>query len=235
MRVPNAHRCWPHAPGEPALHESAIKSRPARRGPIGRCFGFRPIAIDRGPPFDGIKIVANDAAVFARAACWTSAALVSPDPSREVLEPAFCSLRSAGMNITRVGGTMLCASGAFYGARGRIRHAGLARLRLRQLRLSRRFGILRERSAGRDGVFVAHAPDSLTVMCGGSEVDQRAAMPGCRAKQDSNASSLNCFLRSPPRHGLTCLLCLTRPAPRRAMITRCRSRRPSASRDTTAR
>jgi beta-mannosidase len=183
VRAPNARLWWPHTHGEPALHAAAIQSDVLGEIALGKV-GFRTLEIDRGPSGDGFQIVVNGVAVFARGACWTSADLVSLDPSREVLEPAFRSLRSAGMNIIRVGGTMLYESDAFY-------------------ELADEYGVLvwqdfafanfdypddpafRASAAQEAAQFLSRTRRfaSLAVLCGGSEVQQQAAMLGLSRKQ----------------------------------------------------
>ncbi|MGF6777662.1 glycosyl hydrolase 2 galactose-binding domain-containing protein [Paraburkholderia sp. GAS334] len=179
LRVPNANRWWPHTHGVASLYDVALKlgDVPASIG-LGRV-GFRTIEVDRGADGEGFGLIVNGVPVFCRGACWTTADLVTLAGTPAQLEHAFALARDAGMNMLRVGGTMVYESDAFYA-------------------LADRFGILiwqdfafanfdyptdesfTSQTTREASQFLARTRRfaSLAVLCGGSEVDQQAAMFG---------------------------------------------------------
>jgi beta-mannosidase len=178
LRVPHAPRWWPHTHGEPILHDVTLELGDTAAIPLGQ-LGFRELAADLGPSQDGFQLVVNGVPVFARGACWTTADLVSLGGSRETLEPLFRLARDAGLNMLRVGGTMLYESDIFY-------------------ELADEYGMLVWQDFAfanfdypTDTAFVASVQReaeqflsrtqrfaALAVLCGGSEADQQAAMFG---------------------------------------------------------
>ena len=178
LRVPDAPRWWPHTHGEPVLHRVALEFADNEVIELGR-IGFRELRADRGPAGDGFQLVINDVPVFARGACWTHPDLVSLSGSREQAQTFFQLARDAGMNLLRVGGTMLYESDAFY-------------------ELADEYGLLIWQDFAfanfdypTDVAFTASVQReaeqflsrtrrfaSLAVLCGGSEADQQGAMLG---------------------------------------------------------
>lgn len=178
LRVKNVPRWWPHTHGEPTLHRVALEFGNDDVVELGR-IGFRELAVDHGPSGDGFQLVVNGVPVFARGACWTNADIVSLNGSREQAQTFFELARDAGMNLLRVGGTMLYESDAFYG-------------------LADEYGLLIWQDFAfanfdypTDATFTASVQReaeqflsrtqrfaSLAVLCGGSEADQQGAMLG---------------------------------------------------------
>lgn len=178
LRVKNVPRWWPHTHGEPALHRVTLEFATDDVIELGR-IGFRELSVDRGPAGDGFQLAVNGVPVFARGACWTNADLVSLSGSREQAQTFFELARDAGMNLLRVGGTMLYESDAFYG-------------------LADEYGLLIWQDFAfanfdypTDAAFAASVQReaeqflsrtqrfaSLAVLCGGSEADQQGAMLG---------------------------------------------------------
>jgi beta-mannosidase len=166
LRLPNVERWWPHTHGDPVLHEVTL-------GGETRRVGFR--ALEPGPAYDvdrdGFALQVNGVPTFARGALWTGA-----DDLRATLE----LVRAAGMNMLRVPGTTVYERPEFHDLCDELgllvwqdlmfanfdypfadpAFAGLVEVEVRQL-LDR----------------VGWRP-SLAVLCGGSEVEQQAAMLG---------------------------------------------------------
>ena len=109
---------WPHTHGEPALYEARlITQRRDAPGPSTqhlRPFGFRRVEADTREGLFGLKV--NGVPVFCRGACWTPLDVVSLTSSPEALHTAVQQTRDAGMNMLRVGGTMVYEGDAFFDA-----------------------------------------------------------------------------------------------------------------------
>jgi beta-mannosidase len=177
LRVPHAERWWPHTHGAPTLHSVCLELD-GERFELGEV-GFRSIEVDRGADGEGFALRVNGVRVFCRGACWTSADLVTLAGTAQQLEHAFALARDAGLNMLRVGGTMVYEADRFYA-------------------LADRYGILIWQDFAfanfdypNDAAFIdsvrreAHQFlartrrfAALAVLCGGSEIDQQAAMLG---------------------------------------------------------
>jgi len=178
LRVPNAELWWPHTHGRPAQHEIALSLGANTTCPLGEV-AFRTLEVDHGADGDGFGLRVNGVGVFCRGACWTSADLVTLTGTDAQLTHALTLARDAGMNMLRIGGTMVYESDAFYA-------------------LAQRLGILvwqdfafanfdypaddvfRQAVEREATQFLARTRRfaSLAVLCGGSEADQQAAMFG---------------------------------------------------------
>ncbi|QDQ83782.1 glycosyl hydrolase 2 galactose-binding domain-containing protein [Paraburkholderia megapolitana] len=178
LRVPHAPRWWPHTHGTPTLHTVTLELDGEHACELGRV-GFRTLEVDRGSDDEGFALRINGTPVFCRGACWTSADLATLAGTDAQLSHAFALARDAGMNMLRVGGTMVYESDAFYA-------------------LADAYGILVWQDFAfanfdypSDADFIASVTReatqflartcrfaSLAVLCGGSEIDQQAAMFG---------------------------------------------------------
>ncbi|WP_442793996.1 glycosyl hydrolase 2 galactose-binding domain-containing protein [Paraburkholderia sp. HD33-4] len=184
VRVPNAKRWWPHTHGEPTLYRLMLQlagGNGEMSEPLGS-IGFRRIEVDRGADGRGFALRVNDVPVFCRGACWTSADLVTLAGTETQLRHTFELARNAGMNMLRVGGTMLHESDLFYELADEY---GL--LIWQDFALANfdypndaAFSALIEREASQLLTRTRRFA-SLAVLCGGSEVDQQAAMFGLPA------------------------------------------------------
>jgi beta-mannosidase len=146
---------------------------------LGRT-GFRRIAVDRGVDGKGFGLTVNGISVFCRGACWTSADLLRLPSTRDAYEPLLRLARDAGMNMIRIGGTMLYESRAFFQLCDEL-----------GLMVWQEFAFANFDYPVRDPDFVAEVrrevetqlsatalSPSLAVLCGGSEVMQQGAMMG---------------------------------------------------------
>lgn len=169
---------WPHTHGTPHLYDVELSIGNSRIH-LGKV-GFRTVEIDRGIDGQGFAVVVNGTKIFCRGACWTSADVVGLNASRATYQPWLELMRDANMNMVRVGGTMVYEGDDFY-------------------KLCDELGIM----VWQDFMFANFDyPDSdpgfmddvrieasqfltrtqcspcITIVCGGSEVSQQAAMLG---------------------------------------------------------
>jgi beta-mannosidase len=183
LKIPSPARWWPHTHGDPATYEARIEVQLAGATPrtctvLLAPVGFRTIEVDRS--VDGFALRVNGVAVFCRGACWTPPDVVSLRATRAEYRRILDQVRAAGMNMLRVGGTMVYESNDF-------------------LDLCDEYGILVWQDLmfanmdypDGDEAFVSGVVTELTqqlerllprasvaVICGNSEVEQQAAMWG---------------------------------------------------------
>jgi len=171
---------WPHTHGEPALYHASLELRHAHgvtTVDLGN-FGFRTIEIDRGEG-DDFRVVVNGVSVFCRGACWTPLDPAALSATPDAYRTAIAQARKAGMNMLRVGGTMVYEDDAFYEV---LDEAGIL--------LWQDF-MFANMDYPEDEAFTAnafaevdqqlerlHSHACLAVLCGNSEVEQQAAMSG---------------------------------------------------------
>jgi len=179
---------WPHTHGNPALHECEIRISVEGREitvSLGR-LGFKHVRANEGNGDFAVQI--NGQRIFCRGACWTTSDIVALHGSNETLEQSLQLAQNAGMNMVRVGGTMVYEQDEFY-------------------RLCDELGIM----VWQDFMFAnMDYPDGdpsfsasvetevvqqlrrlrkhacMTVYCGNSEVEQQAAMLGMPRDQWRN-------------------------------------------------
>ncbi len=105
---------WPHTHGAPVLHACTaeiINDGNPLTLDFGR-IGFRRVELrDEGSSFE-LRI--NGSAVFCRGACWTINDIVSLRGDRQTLARDLHLARDAGMNMVRIGGTMVYEDDAVY-------------------------------------------------------------------------------------------------------------------------
>ncbi|MGZ5086038.1 MAG: glycoside hydrolase family 2 protein [Usitatibacter sp.] len=114
VSVEDAPLWYPHTHGTPALHDCALEVLAGGEWISIDCgrVGFKQVAIDTAGGHVGFTV--NGLPVFARGACWTPVDFLSlrGDPAR--LREALVLARDAGVNMLRVGGTMVYESDDFY-------------------------------------------------------------------------------------------------------------------------
>ena len=164
---------WPHTHGAPALYDARLVAGDVTVE-LGRV-GFR--AVTRDEPF-ALRI--NGAPVFCRGACWTPLDPVSLGADRAATAAALTQARDAGMNLLRVGGTMVYESDDFYALCDEL-----------GIMIWQDFMFANMDYPEDDAAFVATVVEeatqqlerlqgrpSLAVLCGNSEGEQQAAMWG---------------------------------------------------------
>ncbi|MEP7313513.1 MAG: glycoside hydrolase family 2 protein [Pseudomonadota bacterium] len=172
---------WPHTHGEPSLYDATLligaKGETQVELSVGR-IGFRTIELDSEG--DEFSLRVNGVNVFCRGACWTPLDVVSLRGVPDEYAAALQQVRAAGMNMLRVGGTMVYEEAAFY------EHCDSLGVLVWQ-----DFMFANMDYPGDDPDFVASVEaevrqqlsrlkihPSLALLCGNSEVEQQAAMSG---------------------------------------------------------
>ncbi len=179
VQLDGVARWFPHTHGESPLYDARL--RVLHKGEsadvsIG-AVGFR--SVSRRGGSDDFSLTINDVPVFARGACWTPLDPVSLSASSEVLDVAMRQVVEGGMNMLRVGGTMVYESDAFLDAcdaNGIMLWQDFMFANM-DYPDDADFARLVEVEA-RQQLARWQGRPSLTVLCGNSEGEQQAAMWG---------------------------------------------------------
>lgn len=172
---------WPHTHGEPALYEAFLHLQPregaALDAPLGRV-GFRCVEVDRSD--GGFALRVNGVPVFCRGACWTPLDAVGFDAPPAAYEEALAGLRDAGMNMLRVGGTMVYEPAAFFDACDAAGVLVWQEFMFASMDFpahdERLLASVQAEARQQLALWQGHA--CVAVVCGNSEVEQQAAMWG---------------------------------------------------------
>jgi beta-mannosidase len=178
LSIESAEPWWPHTHGEPRLYNVAVTT-PDGPVELGRV-GFRTLSVDRGSDGRRFGLRVNGEPVFCRGGCWTSADIVKLTPTQDVYRSTLSLVRDAAMNMIRVGGTGVYESSQFYEMCDEMG------IMIWQDFMFANFDypISDPRFVQSVKVEVRQVLDriqlspSLTILCGGSEVGQQAAMLG---------------------------------------------------------
>ncbi|HJV22605.1 MAG TPA: hypothetical protein VJ570_07905 [Holophagaceae bacterium] len=178
--LPDVPLWWPHTHGTPRLLEATLElaSGTGRTAfPCGKV-GFKALELDRTG--GQVRLRVNGVPVFARGACWTTGDMVTLAGTPAALRASLTAARDAGANMLRVGGTMTYESDAFYALCDEL--GLLVWQDFMFANLDYPFG---------DEAFRADVAAEVTdqllrlqkhvcvaVYCGGSEIEQQAAMLG---------------------------------------------------------
>ncbi|WP_411034534.1 glycoside hydrolase family 2 protein [Shinella sp. BYT-45] len=178
LAIPHVAAWWPHSHGAPVLHDVHLVVEGVRRR-LGRT-GFRRVEIDRGTDGRDFALRVNGTKIFCRGAVWTSADIVDLPGSRERYEPFLKLAADANMNMLRIGGTMAYETPDFFALCDEL-----------GMMVWQDFQFANFDYPANDDAFVESvrreiaqfldanaASPSLAVLCGGSEIDQQAAMLG---------------------------------------------------------
>jgi beta-mannosidase len=179
LQLPQPDLWWPHTHGEPALYGLSLQIDGAEPGLLDLgCVGFREIEVHTD---DGdFQIRVNGVPIFCRGACWTPLDVVSLRSTPSQMREAIAQARVAGMNMLRVGGTMVYEEDHFYDecdAQGVLVWQDLMFANMDYAAEDAAFGLDVELEM-RQQLPRWQARPSLAVVCGNSEVAQQAAMWG---------------------------------------------------------
>lgn len=113
LKIPQATLWWPHTHGNPYLYEAKLVCHSRHGNQIFTLprVGFRRIEATLDPGF-GLRL--NSRELFCRGACWTLSDSLSLSGRAETLRNDLTLARDAGVNLLRVGGTMVYESDQFY-------------------------------------------------------------------------------------------------------------------------
>ena len=178
LSIPDVEAWWPRTHGNPVLHEVFLGVDGARRR-IGRT-GFRRIGIDRGADGRDFALSVNGTKVFCRGAVWTNADIVDLPGSRDRYAPLLELAAEANMNMLRIGGTMAYETPEFFALCDELglmvwQDFQFANFDYPANDLAFVENVRKEAAQFLDAT--ASSP-SLAILCGGSEIDQQAAMLG---------------------------------------------------------
>ena len=180
VRVRKPELWWPRTHGEPALHDCSLEIRGAGGAVAVDCgrIGFRDVRIDDSE--GRIRFVVNGVPVFCRGSCWTTNDIVSLGGDPERMRGALRHLATAHGNMIRVGGTMVYESDDFYRACDELGIMVWQDFMFANMDYpvdDADFAELVRTEAEQQLRRLGRHP-SVVAWCGGSEVEQQAAMFG---------------------------------------------------------
>ncbi|TGE00797.1 glycosyl hydrolase 2 galactose-binding domain-containing protein [Methylobacterium nonmethylotrophicum] len=177
LDLPGVALWWPHTHGEPRLHAVALEAGDETFD-LGRV-GFRTITMLRTFA-EGLSLAVNGVPVFCRGACWTPADLVGLAGDRAAYAPLLALAVEAGMNMLRVGGTMLYEAQPFHDLCDELGILVWQDLMLANFDYPVDDPAFRTALAAEIAQLLDRhqSSPSLCILGGGSEVEQQAAMLG---------------------------------------------------------
>jgi beta-mannosidase len=180
LRIPNVPLWFPHTHGAQPLF--SVSAAGVKLGVTG----FRKLDVDRE---DGaFTLFINGVRTFARGACWMPLDPVTLSATRDQLRSALMQVRDAGMNMVRLSGTMVYESRDFHelcDELGILVWQDFMFANMDYPIADEKFAASVRREAKEVMQRLSMSP-SLVVCCGGSEVEQQAAMMGLPEKDWSS-------------------------------------------------
>lgn len=199
VHLGGVRRWWPHSHGAQPRYPVEL-TIDAGGEPLVYALGkigFRTVEVERDADGEGFGLRINGVDVFSRGACWTPLDLArlgaEPADYRSALEQA----RRAGMNMIRVGGTMVYECDAFYETcdeLGILVWHDLMFANMDYPMDDLAFAQLVEDEA-RQFLSRMQGRPSLAVLCGSSELQQQAAMLGLPAERWSDTRHIAILAR----------------------------------------
>lgn len=190
LALPSAEPWWPHTHGAQPLYDVRVivVTADGARSEIdfGRV-GFRDVTVDRSNGGFGVRVNGSD--VFCRGACWTTPDVVSLRATPAGYRSLLMAARDAGMNMIRVGGTMVYEDDAFFDACSELGILVWQDFMFANMDYpAADVGFSAAVASEAESVLarIGRQP-SLAIVCGGSEVEQQAAMLGLDRELWTNA------------------------------------------------
>jgi beta-mannosidase len=180
VSIPGARLWWPHTHGTPDRYPARVVVASGGMEDeidLGST-GFRAIRLDTSDR--GFALEVNGAPVFCRGACWTTTDVARLVGTPEQYASVLGRVRDAGMNMVRLSGTMFYEDDAFYDACDELgilvwQDFAFANMDYPIADEAFRSSVRLEATQLLDRL---QARPCLAVLCGGSEVEQQAAMFG---------------------------------------------------------
>lgn len=173
--VPGARPWWPHTHGAPALYP-VVLALGSWEIELGR-IGFRQVEVDRSD--GGFRLLLNGTEIFCRGACWLPTDVISLVGSPDGLADLLGLVREANMNMVRIPGTTVYEDEAFWDLCDQLGIMVWQDCMFANLDPPEDEAWLSSVADELRGVFAGlSGRPSLTVVCGGSEIEQQAAMLG---------------------------------------------------------
>ena len=168
----------PHTHGSPALYDVAVRVGDQTFS-LGKT-GFRRVEADHGADGKGFGLKVNGVPVFCRGAVWTQADLLALAGNRDTYRPLLELARDAGMNMLRIGGTMLYETRAFFELCDALGILVWQDFQFANYDYPVKDDAFVEEVQAeiRDQLVVSMGCPSVAVLCGGSEIYQQGAMMG---------------------------------------------------------
>jgi len=185
MRPLGAKPWWPHTHGDQPLYDARIVVTTDRGDTIIELgpLAFRSITV--ATEDGGFTVLVNRTPIFCRGACWTTPDIVTLGATSARYDALVARARDAGMNMLRVGGTMVYEADAFYDACDRLGVLVWQDFMFANMDYPAEdtafMRTVEHEVTGNLARLRRHA--SLAVLCGGSEVEQQAAMLGVPPEQ----------------------------------------------------
>ena len=188
LQLPDVKLWWPHTHGEPTLYECSLELQIDGQWLSIDCgrVGFKALHVERSA--DQVQLQVNGVPVFCRGACWTSDDFLALHGDAEKLRCTLKLARDGGLNMLRVGGTMTYESDAFYALCDELgimvwQDFMFANMDYPVDEAGFRYEIEIE---AEQQLRRLQRHTCVSVYCGGSEVEQQAAMLGLPASEWSN-------------------------------------------------
>lgn len=188
LRIAGVDLWWPHTHGKPALYDCCLELQVDGQWLNVDCgrIGFKALRVERGA--GQVLLQVNDIPVFCRGACWTTDDFLALHGDVERLRATLHLARDSGLNMLRVGGTMTYESSAFYALCDELG------IMVWQDFMFANMDYPVDDAGFRDEIETEveqqlrrlQRHTCVSVYCGGSEVEQQAAMLGLPANQWSN-------------------------------------------------
>ncbi len=171
---------WPHTHGDQHLYSVSVEVD-GQEFSLGRT-GFRSLQVDRSEDGKGFGLVVNEVSVFCRGAGWTCLDPVAMSGEREVYELWLRLARDGGMNMLRMSGTGVYESPAFYELCDELGLLVWQDFMFANFDYPVSDPAFAASCAQEAAQFLSNIQLSpcLAVLCGGSEVQQQAAMMGMK-------------------------------------------------------
>lgn len=176
----NPQTWWPHSHGKPSLYsldliiQSSTEVITLELGMVG----FRNLKVDQEN--GAFQVQVNGVPVFCRGACWTPVDVLSLNADEKKLRRTLEMVRDAGMNMIRIGGTMVYESDAFYQICDELGILVWQDFMFANMDYPVDDEAFAASIATEAKQFLSRIQSrpSVVVLCGGSEIEQQAAMLG---------------------------------------------------------